>query len=71
MNNTAESELDDYSVAELCKLYAAFKACDWDLTLEHWTDRQISEALESNIVPQWGANEQDPIYLEEPKLFAE
>ncbi len=67
-NNTTESVLDNYSITELIKLYAAFKVCDWDLTLDYWTPRQRWVAVRG-IVPQWGEHERDPVYTN-PKRFA-
>lgn len=67
-NNTTEGVLDDYSLTELIKLYAAFKACDWDLTIDQWTARQRWEALNENKIPQWGEHDRDPVYTD-PKRF--
>ncbi len=49
-----------FSTEELVKLYRAFYVCGWDITPDHWTDRQVIDAL-LGCAPQWDDNEK-PVY---------
>ncbi len=57
-----ESFNSEFTLAELLKIYAAYKLSGWDITPDEWADQQVSEAL-LGIIPQW--NSDGPIYPED------
>ncbi len=60
LNCTRESALDPFTAEELITLVRAQLACAWDHTIEEWTPRQITEALEGKP-PRWD-DRRRPVY---------
>lgn len=57
--------VDLYTSEQWLTLSDAYQACSHDITPNHWTERQIDDALAYHLVPQWD-NEDSPIHYPEP-----
>ncbi len=68
-NNTRDAER--WTAEEWLKLYAAYKASDYDFTPDMWTKEQVEAALASPpIVPRWD-EDGNPILPERRPLLCE
>lgn len=52
INGMRESFNDRYTAAQLITPWRALHACEWDITPDEWSDRQVNEALRG-IIPQF------------------
>lgn len=52
---------DRWTALDWLKLYAAYKACGWDITPDNWTWWQVEDAIERGVAPRWGEHERDPL----------
>lgn len=59
-SNCSEGFNQQFTAAELIRIYCAYKASGWDITPDRWEARQVADAL-VGIAPQWTADE-TPIY---------
>lgn len=52
-NECNETFNAQFSAEELLYLYYAFRAGDWDITPDHWTKRQVKEAVKKKTPPDF------------------
>ncbi len=60
-NNGNETFALTFDEDKLLKIAQGYRACDWDVHPDRWEERQISDLLVYDKIPQWDENEQ-PIY---------
>jgi hypothetical protein len=60
-DNCNESFNQRFSVAELVKLFDAYRGSEWDIPPDQWTVRQIVEALRDGRAPTW-SDDSTPAY---------
>ena len=51
-SHTQMDRFDHLSSEELLTLFDAYMASDWDITPDHWTDKQVDSAL-AGIPPKF------------------
>ncbi len=51
-DNCRESFNDRFTMTQLITLWRALHLCEWDITPDEWSERQVNEALRG-IVPQF------------------
>jgi hypothetical protein len=52
-DNCNETFNQQFTAEELLTLWRMYRECGWDIPPDDWAPRQIREALEKNIVPQF------------------
>jgi hypothetical protein len=55
--NCNESFNQRFTAEELVTPYRAYKASEWDITPDKWTETQVWEALNQGFVPVWEDDE--------------
>ncbi len=62
-NNGSEDFAQDFDEDKLLKIAQAYKACEWDIHPDQWTEQQLIDLLDDDKIPEWDDNEQ-PLYKE-------
>ncbi len=57
LNNCREDFNDRFSALELLTLALMYRSCGWDIPPDHWTERQLHEALTLGRPPCWDSEE--------------
>lgn len=56
-NNCNETFNQRFTIEDLVKLYKAYKASEWDIPPDQWTEFQVRAALKYGTPPEWDENE--------------
>lgn len=56
-NNGNETFAGQFDEDKLLKIAQAWKACEWDIHPDQWTERQIIELLDDDKIPEWDEDE--------------
>ena len=58
LDNQREDFVSRFTAEELLKLFTVYRSCEWHITPDDWSERQVRAALKHGTVPRFEKEEE-------------